>query len=242
MTYPGLVGDGMTAMQAYAKLLDPNDEMVQKPTMLYPTLGDLSSYTPPLLLHSRYPTTPDIPVTMGSYQVLGNTATKTTDSVQNPITRSGDPTYPLSSNKVNMFTSNHTFPTMQAMQAGFSLSPNNLLLSSPQYQLPIIYHSVQDTPTMPSIPSLSHLSTMSNMPAIPANLLSIPSLPPTNSTMSLGLNQSHTVKVREESPVNSVLTDWNIYIVNIGLKLNTKMISNTPHPTHHYNHHPPKTF
>ena len=194
MAYPSLVGDGMTAMQAYAKLLEPNDEMVQKPTMLlYPTLGDLSSYPQPLLLHSRYPTTPDIPVTMGSYQVLGNTATKTTDSVQNPIT-----TYPLSSNKVN------TFPSMQAMQAGFSLSPNNLLLSSPQYQLPIIYHSLQDTP------SLSHLSTMSNMPAIPANLLSIPSLPPTNSTMSLGLNQSHTVKVREESPVNSVSTDWNI--------------------------------
>ena len=213
MTYPGLVGDGMTAMQAYAKLLEPNDEMVQKPTMLlYPTLGDLSSYPQPLLLQSRYPTTPDIPATMGSYQVLGNTATKTTDSVQNPITRAGDPTYPLSSNKVNMFTSNHTFPTMQAMQAGFSLSPNNLLLSSPQYQLPIIYHSVQDTSTMPSLTSLSHLPTMSmsNMPAVPANLLSIPSLPPTNSTMSLGLNQSHTVKVREESPVNSVSTDWNI--------------------------------
>ena len=136
--YPTIIGDGMTQMQAYAKLLEPNGELTQKSLFVYPTLSDLSSYPPPILLPpTRYPTLippsvvsasnneiPATMATMASYQVL-NTNTKTTDSVQNPITRTGDPTYPVSNNKVNIFTSPSSYPTMQA---GFSLSPNLLLV------------------------------------------------------------------------------------------------------------------
>ena len=227
--YHSLVSDGLTQLpayqvQAYAKMLEANRELSPNSMFINPAISDISPYPSPFILGNmtnnglqacRYPSIVpnsgaavsegDGSASLCSYQI-SNTTTKTTNSLQYPITGAGDPTYPLNANKMNMFSSPHSFPTMQSQQAAFSI-PSNLLLSSPQYQLPIIYHPVQGTmniPTMPNMsnmPGISNLTNLSGMSMLQTSYLNIPANHPPNQTINTALNPAASIKVNRAEHV-----------------------------------------
>ena len=108
-----------------------------------------------------------------------------------PTTRPSDLTHPLCSTKLNMFTTPHSIPDIQSQQASL-IHPSNIMLSPPQYQLPIFYHPV--SATMPhrvmTMPGMSNLTNMSSM-----NYLPMPTIPPPNQTMNMLFNPAGTLKV-----------------------------------------------
>ena len=197
--YPSLLMDGMPQVyayhiQAYNKLLHTNNSEISGYSLVKQPTGTNSE-----VLHNpyfvsdpsiSYPATADIssmpvstmniqPREICSYQ-RSNTSTKTTDSMQYPISRTGE-----MSNPVNMFSFPHTPSNFHSQQANFTM-PSTVMMSSPHYQPSLIYQPI--THTLPHrMLTMANMSRLSNMPNLPSlsNLCSLPSLPSMPSIPSL---------------------------------------------------------